>query len=51
MESYGKVYKACIDSGVKSVMVGHIMLPAFTKKYNPTIKDEDILILLHRTLT
>ena len=43
MESYGKVYKACIDSGVKSVMVGHIMLPAFTKKYNPTIKDEDIL--------
>ena len=43
MNSYGKVYKACIDAGVKTIMAGHIMLPSYTKKYNPNVKDEDIL--------
>ena len=43
MNSYGKVYKACIDAGVKTIMAGHIMLPSYTKKYNPNVLDEDIL--------
>lgn len=42
-ETYGKVYKACIDSGVMSVMVGHIMQPAYSKLLNPELEDKDIL--------
>ncbi len=42
-ETYGKVYKACIDAGVMSVMVGHIMQPAYSKLLNPEIEDKDIL--------
>ncbi len=41
--TYGKVYKACIDAGVLSVMVGHIMQPAYSKLLNPEIEDKDIL--------
>lgn len=41
--SYGKVYKACIENDVKTVMVGHIMQPAYSKALNPSLKDEDIL--------
>ena len=41
--SYGSIYKTVIDAGVKTVMVGHIMLPSYSKKYNDKIKDEEIL--------
>ncbi len=41
--TYGIIYKACIDEGAMSVMVGHIMQPEYSKKLNPGIKDEDIL--------
>ena len=41
--TYGKVYKACIDAGVLSVMVGHIMQPAYSKLLNPEIEDKDIM--------
>ena len=41
--TYGKIYEACIAAGTKGVMVGHIMQPAWTKKINPDIEDEDIL--------
>lgn len=40
--TYGKVYKACIEEGAKSVMVGHIMQPEYSRKLSPGIKDEDI---------
>lgn len=43
MDSYGRVYKACIDAGVKTIMAGHIMLPSYSRKYNKDIRDEDIL--------
>ena len=42
-ESYGKAYKACIDAGALTVMVGHIMQPAYSKYFCPDIKDEDIM--------
>ena len=35
MESYGKVYKALIDKGAKTVMVGHIAQPAWVKRLQP----------------
>lgn len=41
--SFGKVYKKLIDAGLQSIMVGHICQRAYTKKFNPEIKDEDIL--------
>lgn len=41
--SYGKVYKACIDEGALTCMIGHIMQPAYSKRLNPELKDEDIL--------
>ena len=41
--SFGKIYKGMIDAGVPSVMIGHITQPAYTRKFNPTIKDEEIM--------
>lgn len=41
--TFGEVYKACIDAGAKTVMVGHIMQPAYSRKLKPGIKDEDIM--------
>lgn len=42
-KSYGMVYKTCIEAGAKTVMVGHIMQPAWSKKLNPTLKDAEIM--------
>lgn len=42
-KTYGEIYKACIAAGTKAIMVGHIMQPAYSKKLNPEIKEEDIL--------
>ncbi len=42
-ETYGKVYKGLIDLGLEAIMAGHIMQPAWTRKINPDIKDEDIM--------
>lgn len=41
--SYGDVYKACIEAGALTIMAGHIMLPAYSKKLRTDIRDEDIL--------
>lgn len=41
--SFGKVYKGLIDDGLESVMVGHIALPSYSKKYCPEIEDKDIM--------
>jgi beta-N-acetylhexosaminidase len=42
-QSYGKVYQSCIDEGAMTVMVGHIMQPAYSRKLVPGIRDQDIL--------
>lgn len=42
-KTYGEVYRASIEAGAKTCMIGHIMQPAWTKKLNPGIADEDIL--------
>ncbi len=41
--SYGKIWQEVVDSDVLSVMVGHILQPAYSKYFNPDLKDEDIL--------
>lgn len=42
-ETYGKVYRGMIDAGIQSIMAGHIMLPAYSKRLNPRLEDGDIL--------
>lgn len=42
-KTYGAAYKECIDAGAMTVMIGHIMQPAYSKKLNPELKDKDIL--------
>lgn len=41
--TYGNAYKTSIDAGCKTVMIGHIMHPAYTRRLNPGIADEHIL--------
>lgn len=41
--SFGKVYRTLINDGAEAVMVGHIALPAMSRKLRPGIQDKDIL--------
>lgn len=43
MNTYGAAYQSCIDAGAMTVMVGHIMQPAWTRRLNPGIRDEDLM--------
>lgn len=43
-ESYGKVYRTLIGQGAKTVMVGHIAQPAWTKKLNPAATKAESLL-------
>ncbi|MBQ6559676.1 MAG: glycoside hydrolase family 3 protein [Erysipelotrichaceae bacterium] len=42
-KTYGMIYQALIDAGARTVMAGHIMQPAYTRKLSPGIKDADIM--------
>lgn len=42
-ETFGMVYQTLIDDGLEAVMAGHIMQPAYTRYFNPDIKDGDIM--------
>lgn len=42
-ESYGQIYRRAIRAGVKTIMVGHILLPAWDRRMHPGIPDRDIL--------
>ena len=41
--TYGAAYKASIDAGAMTVMVGHIMQPAYSRALRPDLADADIL--------
>lgn len=41
--NFGKVYRALIADGLEAVMVGHIALPAMSRKLRPGIADEAIM--------
>ncbi len=43
MDTYGVVYKTLIDGGLEAIMAGHIMLPSWSQKLNPNLKDEDVM--------
>ncbi len=42
-KTFGKVYKGLIDAGLPSIMAGHIHMPAYSKHFNPSLTDEDML--------
>ncbi len=42
-QTYGMVYKGLIDEGAMTVMIGHIMLPAYSRALSPDIRDEELL--------
>lgn len=46
-KTYGMIYQGLIDDGALSVMVGHMAMPAYQKKYNPNFPD----MLLPATLS
>lgn len=41
--TYGKVYQTLIDEGAETVMIGHIMQPAYEKAFDPELRDEDVM--------
>lgn len=42
-KTYGKIYRELIEDGAKTVMVGHIMQPAYSRMLAPGIRDEEIM--------
>ena len=44
MATYGKVYRTLIEKGAKTVMVGHIAQPAWTKRLNPDATHRESLL-------
>lgn len=38
-ESYGMIYRALIEDGAETCMIGHIALPAYQKRLNPDFPD------------
>lgn len=52
-KSYGAVYRGAIDAGALTVMAGHILQPAYSRKLNPALSDEQILpaTLSHEQIT
>lgn len=40
--SYGDIYKAMIDEGALTFMIGHIAMPAYKRKINPKFPDKTI---------
>ena len=41
--SYRKIWEWGIEAGIESIMVGHIMLPEYSRRLRPGISDADIL--------
>ncbi len=41
--TFGKVYRAVFEAGVESVMVGHICMPAWSKKLRPGMTDAEVM--------
>lgn len=41
--SFGKVYRALIREGLEAIMVGHIALPAMSRKLRPGIEESKIM--------
>ncbi len=42
MNSYGEIYHHLINAGIPSIMIAHIMQPAWERKLDPGIEDKDL---------
>ena len=42
MNSYGQIYRHLIKNGLPSVMIAHIMQPAWERRLDPGIEDKDL---------
>lgn len=42
MNSYGEIYHHLIEKGIPSIMIAHIMQPAWERKLEPGIEDKDL---------
>lgn len=42
-QSYGQVYRQLIRQGAQTVMVGHILLPSYSRRLRPGIRDSELL--------
>ncbi|AIQ51287.1 glycoside hydrolase family 3 protein [Paenibacillus sp. FSL R7-0331] len=42
-QTYGKAYEHAIGEGALTVMIGHIMQPAYSRYFNPALTDEELL--------
>ncbi|BDR60333.1 glycoside hydrolase family 3 protein [Lactobacillus xylocopicola] len=42
LESYGQIYRHLIENGLPSIMIGHIMQPAWERKLQAGISDQDL---------
>ena len=42
-DSFGRVYRHHIDAGVEMIMAGHIALPEYSKKLDPSLEDRDVM--------
>lgn len=42
-KTYGTIWQEVVNAGTLSIMVGHILQPAYSKHFNPELKDEEIL--------
>ncbi|KRN98784.1 glycoside hydrolase family 3 protein [Companilactobacillus kimchiensis] len=42
MNSYGQIYRHLIKNGLPSIMIAHIMQPAWERKLDPGIEDKDL---------
>ena len=40
--TFGRIYKALIDEGAQTVMAGHILQPAYSRRLRPGIENRDI---------
>ena len=43
MATYGMAYRKSIEAGALTVMAGYIMQPAWSRRLNPALKDEELL--------
>lgn len=41
--SFGKVYQGLIQDGLETIMAGHFALPAYSRKYKPDIRPEELM--------
>lgn len=42
-ETYGRIYRTLIEEGAQTVMAGHILQPAYSRYFNPEIRESEMM--------